>query len=80
MQKNFRSEENNREVVIPPRNILTNPPKVGKIGKNTSFAGVIPYMEDDFNRPKKLHRALVDHNAEQIEKIHGGKNFSQKVR
>ena len=54
VQKNFRSEENNREVVIAPRNFLVNPPKKGIVGKNTSFGGVIPYMEDDYNRPKEL--------------------------
>ena len=54
VQKNFRSEENPRDVLIAPRNFLTNPPKVGKVGKNTSFGGIVPYMEDDFNRPKKL--------------------------
>ena len=54
IQKDYRNEENPREVNIHPRNFLTNPPKVGKVGKNTSFSGVIPYMEDDFNRPKHL--------------------------
>ena len=57
VQKNFKSEENPRDVLIPPRNFLTNPPKVGKVGKNTSFGGQVPYMEDDYNRPKKLAEA-----------------------
>jgi len=40
--------------MIGPRNLLTNPPKAGIVGKNTTFGGMIPYMEDDYNRPKKL--------------------------
>ena len=27
---------------------------MGKVGKNTSFGGIINYMEDDYNRPKKI--------------------------
>jgi hypothetical protein len=54
LQKNYRDPEQNNEVIIAPRNIQTNPPKLGKTGKNTSFAGIIPYMEDDYNIPKKL--------------------------
>ena len=53
VQKHFRDEENG-EVMIQPRNIQTNPPKLGKVGKNTSFGGKVDYMEDDFNRPKIL--------------------------
>ena len=52
--KNFRDAEDNGAVMIGPRNILTNPPKRGRVGKNTTFIGQIPYMEDDFNRPKEM--------------------------
>ena len=44
----------NKEFSTKPKNIQTNPPKVGKVGKNTSFGGMVPYMEDDYNRPKEL--------------------------
>ena len=54
MQKHFRDPENNGEVMTKPKNIQTNPPKMGKVGKNTSFGGMVPYTEDDFNRPKEL--------------------------
>jgi len=40
--------------MIQPKNILTNPPKNGRVGKNTYFADPIPYMEDDYNLPKKI--------------------------
>ena len=52
IQKNFKAEDNPRDVVIAPRNFITNPPKKGQSGKQTYFGGKIPYMEDDFNRPK----------------------------
>lgn len=76
VQKNFRSDENPREVITSPRNLLTNPPKVGNVGKNTSFGGMVPYMEDDFNRPKQLAtKARLAGDALLQEKP-----FSQKVR
>ena len=55
---------------------MTNPPKAGKVGKNTSFGGVVPYMEDDFNRPKTLatEARLAGKELEQ------DKPFSQKVK
>ena len=52
-KKDFRGEDG---VIIGPRNFLTNPMKEGvpgtKIG--TSFGGVIPYMEDDYDVKKKI--------------------------
>jgi hypothetical protein len=41
-------------VIIGPRNINTNPIKVGKAGPGTSLGGNVPYMEDDYNAKKKL--------------------------
>ena len=52
IQKNFKSDENPREVLIGPRNIMTNPIKRGMVGKQVTFGGKIPYVEDDYNRPK----------------------------
>ena len=54
IKKNYKNEENPREVDIPPRNMITNPPKTGQSGRQVYFGGVIPipYMEDDYNRPK----------------------------
>lgn len=76
VQKNFRSDENPREVLIGPRNLLTNPPKAGNVGPNTSFGGIIPYIEDDYERPKKL--ATLEREAGQ--KLMQDKPFSQKVK
>lgn len=36
-------------VIIEPRNFLTNPPKVGEVGKQTSFGGNLPHMPDPFD-------------------------------
>ena len=54
IKKNYMNDENPRDVNIGPRNINTNPPKNGQSGKQVYFGGVIPipYMEDDYNRPK----------------------------
>ena len=52
IQKNFRSEENPREVISDPPNIRTNPIKKGQVGRQVTFGGTIPYMEDDYNRPR----------------------------
>lgn len=62
--------------MIAPRNFLVNPPKKGVVGKQTTFSGMIPYMEDDYNRPKELAK---------IERLKGealmqDKPFSQKVK
>ena len=54
LEKNFRDEENPRDVVIGPRNMLTNPPKKGIVGKKTTFGGTVPYIEDDYTRPQKM--------------------------
>ena len=51
--KNFRDEEGN--VVIAPRNFLTNPIKKGRVGKNTTFGGQIPFKHgDDYMISKEI--------------------------
>lgn len=52
ISKNYRNEDG--AVAIGPRNILTNPPKVGEVGKQTSFGGNLPHMPDDYDNHKKL--------------------------
>mmetsp|Transcript_12041 Transcript_12041/g.16343 ORF Transcript_12041/g.16343 Transcript_12041/m.16343 type:complete len:210 (+) Transcript_12041:284-913(+) len=76
VQKNYRDEENNREVMIAPRNFLVNPPKQGRVGKNTFFSGAIGYMESDFDRPKQIAK------RERLagEALMQDKPFSQKVK
>ena len=57
IKKNFKSDENPREVLIGPRNIQTNPIKRGQTGKQVHFGGKIPYVEDDYNNPKEIAKA-----------------------
>ena len=52
IQKNFRNEE--KEVMIAPRNIQTMPMKRGRLGRNVHFGGMVPYIEDEFDRPKEF--------------------------
>ena len=66
IQKNYRDEENPREVVIPPRNILTNPIKKGQIGRQVTFGGTIPYIESDYNRPKYFAQAEREYHAQML--------------
>jgi hypothetical protein len=41
-------------VITEPRNFLTNPPKVGEVGKQTSFGGNLPHMADPFDHRREL--------------------------
>ena len=41
-------------VITEPRNFLTNPPKMGEVGKGTSFGGNLPHMPDQYDRKKEL--------------------------
>ena len=36
-------------------------------------------MVDDYDRPKELRSAAIKYHASQIEKVGGGKPFSQKA-
>lgn len=76
IQKNYQDPENPREVVIPPRNILTHPPKKGQAGKWVTFGGTIPYIEDDYNRPKIFANAERAYHQSMLQE----KNFSQRAK
>ena len=78
IKKNFRNPdpESQKEVMIGPRNILTNPMKKGKAGKNTLLGEKIPYIEDDYNRAKELQRRKHLQDATKFQE----KPFSQRVR
>ena len=76
IQKNFRNEENPREVDIPPRNILTNPMKKGAVGKQVTFGGAIPHSEDDYNRPKLFEQAQREYHESMLQ----DKPFSQRAK
>ena len=76
IQKNFRSEENPREVISDPPNIKTNPIKKGQHGRQVYFGGTVPYMCDDYNRPKEFLKAERDYHLSMVQE----KPFSQRVR
>lgn len=75
IQKNFKAEDNPRDVVTAPRNFITNPPKKGQVGKQTYFGGKIPYTEDDYNRPKELARKELEHHRTKLQEA----PFRQRV-
>jgi len=52
VKKNYRDAEG--AVITEPPNFLTTRMKKGKVGKGTSFGGVIPYMPDDYNIRSKI--------------------------
>ena len=62
--------------MIQPRNFMTNPPKKGKVGKMTTFGGPTPFMEDDYNSPKKLAHAELEYHWSKLQ----DKPFSQKAK
>jgi hypothetical protein len=41
-------------VLIEPRNFLTNPPKKGEVGKQTSFGGNLPHMADPYDHKREI--------------------------
>jgi guanyl-specific ribonuclease Sa len=60
-KKNYRDEEG--AVVVAPRNFTTIPLKGGKVGKNTTFGGPVPYKEDDvFGNKKKIIKQEIEYH------------------
>jgi len=60
-KKNYRDEEG--VVITAPTNMKVAPIKMGKIGKNVTLGGIIPYIEDDYDAKKKLARKELErHN------------------
>ena len=53
-KRDYRNAEENGAVIVGPRNFLTNPMKRGKVGRATSFGGIVPYAEDDYDIKKKI--------------------------
>lgn len=70
----MKNEDN--EVITGPRNFYTNPMKLGKVGKNTSFSGPIPYIEDDFDAKKKIAAKEREYHLSKLQ----DKPFSQKAK
>jgi hypothetical protein len=64
--------------MIGPKNFVTNPMKEGKPGtkKGTSFGGIVPYMEDDYDIKKKLLAKELEYHNSKVQE----KPFSQKAK
>lgn len=56
MEKNkkIRNVDEDGKVVIGLRNFTAMPMKKGRIGKNTSFGGPVPYIADPYDNKKKI--------------------------
>ena len=76
IKKNYRSEENPHDVIIMPPNIRTNPIKKGQVGLRVTFGGTVPYMEDDYNRPKYFAQAEREYSQSMMQ----DKPFSQRAK
>lgn len=73
-KKNRKGEDG--AVIIEPRNFLTNPPKVGEVGKQTSFGGNLPHMPDPFDTKRQiLTKERLEHESKMQEKA-----FSQVAK
>ena len=75
-KKNFRDPENNNDVIVGPRNIVTNPIKKGKVGKQTTLGGNVPYIEDPYDIKKKIAQEERKYHEEHVQE----KPFSQKAK
>lgn len=55
-KKNYRTDDG--EVITEPRNFFTQNPKSGKVQRRDTercdMGGIVEYMEDDYNRAKKI--------------------------
>ena len=63
-------------MIVEPRNIMTSPIKRGKIGKQTTLGGVIPYVSDPYDMKKKLANEERKYHEEHVQ----DKPFSQKAK
>lgn len=52
IKKNYRDEDG--AVITAPRNITTNPPKKGLVGRQTSFGGIPAHLPDDYENAKAI--------------------------
>ena len=52
------------------------PPKIGKVGRRTTFGGPIPYKEDDYNYKKVLLRKELEYHRSKVQE----KPWSQNAK
>lgn len=73
-KKEYKDEEGT--VIVGPKNILTNPIKVGKVGRGTSFGGKVEYMTDDYDAKKKIAAEERQYHLTKVQE----KPFSQRAK
>lgn len=76
IQINKRDEEGT--VIVAPRNFATSPPRKGRSGPGTSFAGHTPFIKEPYEIPDILRKKELDYHHEALAKL-GDKPFSQKA-
>jgi hypothetical protein len=49
-----RERDEDGKVIIGPRNFTAIPMKEGRVGRLTSFGGIVPYIADPYDNKKKI--------------------------
>lgn len=73
-KKNYKDAEG--QVIVGPRNFLTNGVKKGQVGKNVYIGEKIPYKEDPYDNKKELEKAERKAHHDKLQE----KPFSQRVK
>lgn len=73
VKKNYRDEEG--MVITDFPNITTNGAKKGRVGKQTSFGGIIPYIADEYDRRKTIAKEELEYHRSKLQE----QPFSSKV-
>lgn len=74
IKKNFRSEEG--EVLVGPKNFLTNPCESGKFYKNTTFNGIQKYEPDQYDAAHEIALKELEYHKSKLQ----DKPFSQRAK
>ena len=74
--KKVSHKDEDGAVVIGPKNILTNPIKVGKTGKGTIIGDKIDYMPEDYDAKRKIAVAERKYHDSKVQE----KPFLQRAR
>lgn len=61
----FRDEDG--EVKTGSRNFLTNPMKLGRVGKGVTLGGIIEYSSEDYNMPGKVAKQEREYHESKIQ-------------
>ena len=65
IKKNYRDEEG--MVITAPPNVVTNGLKKGRVGKQTSFGGIIPYIADQYDRHRDIAKEELEYHRSKLQ-------------